>query len=43
MRVEQIINNSMINLLITITCVYVCASMLPPTQVSNLHVKKLTQ
>ena len=31
-------NNSMINHLIKITCVHVCASMLPPTQASNLHV-----
>ena len=33
-----IINNSIINYLIIITCLNVCASMLTPTQASNLHV-----
>ena len=31
-------NTSMINHLIIITCANVCASMLPPTQASNLYV-----
>ena len=37
----NIINNSMINHLIIITCVHVCASMFPPTQTSNLHATNL--